>query len=100
MEDKIFTASTNGFCDIIIGTSFGKVIKFHEQDVRVTIRKTKGVKAFRLEEGEVVVGITATNNIHPVSDFLLVVVDEYGNIKRIDITEIPITGRAGKGFKI
>ena len=100
MTGKIFIASTNGYCDLIIFTSLGKVIRFHEGEVRVTDRKNKGVKAFRLEETETVTGITTAKRFTQIEDYTLAIVDEYGNIKRIDINDIPITCRAGKGIKI
>lgn len=100
MEGKVFIASTNGFCEIIVGTSFSKVIRFREDEVRLTERKNQGVKAFRLEDGEAVTSITALNTEGSIEDSYIVIVDEHGNVKRVNKEKLPITCRAGKGVKI
>lgn len=49
---------TSGSDDLLVATHFGKVIRFHEADVREMGRQARGVRAIRLAEGDVVVGMS------------------------------------------
>ena len=49
---------TSGSDDLLVATRFGKVIRFHEADVREMGRQARGVRAIRLAEGDVVVGMS------------------------------------------
>ena len=49
---------TSGSDDLLVATRFGKVIRFHEADVREMGRHARGVRAIRLAEGDVVVGMS------------------------------------------
>ena len=49
---------TSGSDDLLVATRFGKVIRFHENDVREMGRQARGVRAIRLAEGDVVVGMS------------------------------------------
>ena len=49
---------TSGSDDLLVATRFGKVIRFHEGDVREMGRQARGVRAIRLAEGDVVVGMS------------------------------------------
>jgi len=49
---------TSGRDDLLVATRFGKVIRFHEADVREMGRQARGVRAIRLAEGDVVVGMS------------------------------------------
>ena len=49
---------TSGSDDLLVATRFGKVIRFHETDVREMGRQARGVRAIRLAEGDVVVGMS------------------------------------------
>ena len=49
---------TSGSDDLLVATRFGKVIHFHEADVREMGRQARGVRAIRLAEGDVVVGMS------------------------------------------
>ena len=49
---------TSGSDDLLVATCFGKVIRFHEADVREMGRQARGVRAIRLAEGDVVVGMS------------------------------------------
>ena len=48
---------TSGSDDLLVATRFGKAIRFHEADVREMGRQARGVRAIRLAEGDVVVGM-------------------------------------------
>ena len=49
---------TGGSDDLLVATRFGKAIRFHEADVREMGRQARGVRAIRLAEGDVVVGMS------------------------------------------
>ena len=49
---------TSGSDDLLVATRFGKAIRFHEADVREMGRQARGVRAIRLVEGDVVVGMS------------------------------------------
>ena len=49
---------TSGSDDLLVATRFGKAIRFHEADVREMGRQARGVRAIRLAEGDVVVGMS------------------------------------------
>ena len=49
---------TSGSDDLLVATRFGKVIRFHEADVREMGRQARGVRAIRLAEGDIVVGMS------------------------------------------
>ena len=49
---------TSGSDDLLVATRFGKAIRFHESDVREMGRQARGVRAIRLAEGDVVVGMS------------------------------------------
>ena len=49
---------TGGSDDLLVATRFGKVIRFHEADVREMGRQARGVRAIRLAEGDVVIGMS------------------------------------------
>ena len=49
---------TGGSDDLLVATRFGKAIRFHEADVREMGRQARGVRAIRLAEDDVVVGMS------------------------------------------
>jgi len=87
---------TNGDNHIIIGKRSGKVIHFHESDVRSMGRTAAGVRGVSLEgENDKVVGMVCVNR----EDANLLVVSENGYGKRSPIDDYRITKRGGKGVK-
>ena len=89
-------ALTNGDNHIVIGKRSGKVIHFHEADIRAMGRNAAGVRGVRLEGDKdrvidmVCISRTETN---------LLVVSENGFGKRSQIDDYRITRRGGKGVK-
>ncbi|WP_028400773.1 DNA gyrase subunit A [Ectobacillus panaciterrae] len=94
-EDELISVRlTGGDKDIVVGTSDGMLIRFHEQDVRSMGRTAAGVKAISLSEEDQVVGMEiAEDNM----DVLIVTRNGYG--KRTPIEEYRIQTRGGKGLK-
>lgn len=87
---------TNGDNHIIIGKRSGKVVHFHETDVRPMGRTAAGVRGVALEgEGDRVVGMVCVSR----EEANLLVVSEKGYGKRSPIDDYRITKRGGKGVK-
>lgn len=87
---------TNGDNHIIIGKRSGKVVHFHESDVRSMGRTAAGVRGVSLEgDDDCVVGMVCVAR----DDANLLVVSEKGYGKRSPIEDYRITKRGGKGVK-
>lgn len=87
---------TNGDNHIIIGKRSGKVVHFHESDVRSMGRTAAGVRGVTLEgDDDRVVGMVCVAR----EDANLLVVSEKGYGKRSPIEDYRITKRGGKGVK-
>lgn len=99
--DKLLAVKkTEGNSEIVISTSEGLAVKFHESRVRVMGRLARGVKAVRLGEGAKVVGcITATPNESGEYDNLILTVTENGIGKCSKLETFRLSGRGGKGVR-
>lgn len=87
---------TNGDNHIIIGKRSGKVVHFHESDVRAMGRTAAGVRGVSLEGADdKVIGMVCVAR----EDANLLVVSEKGYGKRSPIDDYRITKRGGKGVK-
>ena len=84
---------TGGSDDLLVATRFGKVIRFHEADVREMGRQARGVRAIRLAEGDVVVGMSVLRE-----NGLVLTVSETGYGRRSELTDYRIQSRGGKGL--
>ena len=95
--DRLLDVSlTNGNNHIIIAKKLGKVVHFHESDIRSMGRMASGVKGVTLDGGEdIVVGMVCVSR----EDSNLLVVSEKGYGKRSAIDDYRITKRGGKGIK-
>jgi DNA gyrase subunit A len=82
--------------DVLLATSEGKAIRFSEEDVRVTGRKSMGVRGIRVEGSNRVVGMSV---LDPGDEtrFTVLTVTERGYGKRTPIEAYPQQGRGGKG---
>ncbi|MCA9472883.1 MAG: DNA gyrase subunit A [Nitrospirales bacterium] len=85
---------TDGQRDIVLGTRFGLVIRFREDDVRAMGRTARGVRGINLEEGNEVIGMTT---LLPASESSILTVTELGYGKRTQASEYRAQARAGKG---
>lgn len=87
---------TNGNNHIVIGKRSGKVIHFHESDIRPMGRNAAGVRGVNLEgDDDRVVEMVCISR----TDANLLVVSEKGYGKRSHIDDYRITRRGGKGVK-
>jgi DNA gyrase subunit A len=92
-DDELIAARiTDGNMEILLGSLDGKVIRFHENDIRCTARGSMGVKGMSLKEGSTVVGMEALS-----SSMTLLCVTENGFGKRTSVEEYRQQSRAGKG---
>lgn len=94
-DELICAMHTDGDNEIIIASTGGKCIRFHEQDIRDTGRSSMGVKSISLDKGEFVVDATI---VRENTDVLTITENGYG--KRTDIDEYRFQARGGKGIKV
>jgi DNA gyrase subunit A len=91
-DSLVSTLITNGQRELVLATSYGKAIRFHEEDVRAMGRSARGVTGINLEDGDTVVTAEVANDQEK-----LLVVTELGYGKRSGLDEYRKTSRAGKG---
>lgn len=84
---------TDGTENLLIATKKGKCIRFLETDVRAVGRSARGVRAMRLEENDVVVGMICVKD-----DSNILTVSETGYGRLSDAQDYRIQSRGGKGL--
>ena len=84
---------TSGRDDLLVATRFGKVIRFHEADVREMGRQARGVRAIRLAEGDVVVGMSVLRE-----NGLVLTVSETGYGRLSNPEDYRLQRRGGMGI--
>jgi DNA gyrase subunit A len=84
---------TNGDNEIVLITSEGMSLRFHEDQLRDQGRNTVGVWGIRPEKGDLIVGIALVNN-----DAMLLVAGENGIGKRTAFDNYRTQKRGGKGI--
>jgi len=92
-DDLITVKITDGNREIVLGTNFGKAIRFLESDVRDMGRTATGVTGISLSKDDKVIGMVTVSK-----DSTLFVVTENGYGKRTLIKDYRITRRGGKGI--
>ncbi|QMW05571.1 DNA gyrase subunit A [Spirosoma foliorum] len=96
-EDQLIgVCMTNGDNEIVIASSAGKAVRFHESRVRPMGRTAAGVRGISLDEDDStdhVVGMVCLSS--PETQLLVISRNGYG--KRSDIDEYRITNRGAKG---
>ena len=93
-DDQLIEARiTNGEHDILLGTHEGKSIRFSENDIRPSGRKTMGVKGIKLgSEKDRLVGMLVVRR-----EGTVLVATEKGMGKRTDVIQYRTQTRGGKG---
>ena len=93
-NDKLIEAkTTDGSNDVLLGTREGKSIRFREEDVRPSGRKTMGVRGIRLSSGEDrVIGMLVVKR-----EGTILVGTEKGYGKRTEVIQYRTQKRGGKG---
>ena len=84
---------TSGSDDLLVATRFGKAIRFHEADVREMGRQARGVRAIRLAEGDVVVGMSVLRE-----NGLVLTVSETGYGRLSNPEDYRLQHRGGMGL--
>jgi DNA gyrase subunit A len=92
-DELIDVQVTSGTNDIVLATSHGLSIRFHEQEVREMGRDTTGVKGIELREGDAVVSMVVVKRTAT-----LLVVTERGLGKCSHIDDYRVQKRGGKGI--
>ncbi|MBO5253756.1 MAG: DNA gyrase subunit A [Clostridia bacterium] len=84
---------TSGDDDLLVATKKGKAIRFHEDDVREMGRQARGVRAIRLIDDDVVVGMSILRE-----DGYVLTVSETGYGRLSKISDYRLQKRGGKGI--
>ncbi len=84
-------ALTDGEREIILCTSGGKAIRFHEEEVRAMGRDAAGVRGVRLSEGQELIALIV------VGEGLVLTASENGYGKLTALDDFPRHGRGGQG---
>ncbi len=84
-------ALTDGSREIILATSGGKAIRFHEEEVRTMGRDAAGVRGVRLGTGQELIALIV------VGEGFILTASENGYGKLTTLEEFPRHGRGGQG---
>lgn len=96
-EDRLVDATVSmGGGEVLLATAGGHVIRFREEEVRLTRRPSRGVIGMRLSPDDRVIGMVWWPGGHPPEYLLLVSSNGYG--KRLPLGEVPSQRRGGKGL--
>lgn len=85
---------TNGDNEIIISTTMGRSIRFHEKDARPMGRNAKGVRGIKLKPDDRVIAMDVI-----VDKANILVVSENGYGKRTNVSQFTAHKRGGVGIK-
>jgi DNA gyrase subunit A len=91
-DELVAVRHTSGHDDLILVSSEGKAIRFHEYDVRPTGRNTMGVQGMRIPKGHVLIGMAVAEDD---ADVFCVTSGGYG--KRTPTSSYPTQKRGGQG---
>ena len=95
-DELVNVGYTSGSADIILISSFGRLVRFDEQAVRASGRTSMGVRGIRLGDNQHVMSMILVEPDAADSVALLVSSDGYG--KRTDISQLPRKGRGIGGI--
>jgi DNA gyrase subunit A len=85
---------TTGDNEVVISTSHGQAIRFHEKDARPMGRVSRGVRGIRLRQGDYVIGMDI---VESGSDIF--VISKYGFGKRTKVSQFTPHARGGVGIR-
>jgi DNA gyrase subunit A len=85
---------TNGNNEVVISTSQGQAIRFHEKDVRPMGRVSRGVRGIRLRTGDNVIGMDIVQE-----DSSVFVISQSGYGKRTKVAQFTAHARGGVGIR-
>ena len=91
-DDRLVgVALTDGTREILLCTSGGKAIRFHEDEVRPMGRDAAGVRGVRLGDGQRLIALIALGEGH------ILTASEFGYGKLTPLEEFPAHNRGGQG---
>ncbi len=93
-DDLIIGISPIKLDDVMLVTKNGYALRFNVAEVPVVGAKAAGVKAINLKKDDVLVAAFIANT---ASFYLLT---QRGSLKRMAITDIPVTSRANRGLQV
>jgi DNA gyrase subunit A len=85
---------SNGDNEVVISTSMGQAIRFHEKDVRPMGRVSRGVRGIRLRPGDNVIGMDLVED-----NSSIFVISELGYGKRTKVSQFTAHARGGVGIR-
>lgn len=88
----VAAAVTDGKQDIMLFTSQGKAIRFHEDDVREMGRTARGVRGIKMSDGVRLIAM-----IVPNKEAAILMATQNGYGKRTLTDDFPLQGRGGQG---
>lgn len=86
--------TTTGDNEVVISTSQGQAIRFHEKDVRPMGRTSRGVRGIRLRSADQVIGMDIVEESTSIF-----VISEFGYGKRTKIAQFTAHARGGVGIR-
>lgn len=94
-DDELkWVSITTGENEILISTSMGQAIRFHEKDVRPMGRVARGVRGIRLRAGDEVIGMDVVEE-----NSNIFVISESGYGKRTKVDQFTAHARGGVGIR-
>ncbi|MFC6717961.1 DNA gyrase subunit A [Natrialbaceae archaeon GCM10025810] len=94
-DELVDVEVTDGSTDLVIATEQGMTIRFDESEVRAMGRNARGVNGIKLQVGDAVAGLVATDES---DDRALLTVTRNGYGKRTLLSEYRTQSRYGKGL--
>jgi DNA gyrase subunit A len=91
-DDLVGASLTDGNQDVMLFSNAGKVIRFHEEEVRPMGRSARGVRGMRLQQHQRVIALIVAK-----PDGTILTATENGYGKRTAINEYRRTGRGRQG---
>jgi DNA gyrase subunit A len=85
---------TNGDNEVLISTSQGQAIRFHERDARPMGRVSRGVRGIRLRSGDRVIGMDIVEQGSSIF-----VISQFGYGKRTKVAQFTPHARGGVGIR-
>lgn len=92
-DELVSVKKTDGSKEILMASSDGKMVRFHESCIRIMGRSASGVKGIHLVDSTLINMDVVKDN----QEVLVVTKNGYG--KRTSIEEYRVTNRGGKGVK-
>jgi DNA gyrase subunit A len=93
-DELRWISMTSGDDEILISTSQGQAIRFHEKDVRPMGRVARGVRGIRLRQGDQVIGMDTVQKGSSIF-----VISKFGYGKRTKVDQFTPHARGGVGIR-